>query len=315
MSQMTNQCLRFLFVVILLGYGQSSWSAPSTACKGLSFELQTALIDLNLDPAPPLQMTVTRTGNGTCEFFLVIDGPSTSRFLTHGGDTYPIQMYTNPGHTNVWMSLTEGPTAVNVISGNFSGNNSSIFLTYYPRFVPNASKPNGPYTGGFSITLYQDGLSYYDPAQSPQSKNVNFKYTQEPFIDIALVDTGAPFVVGDRNQALNFGNLVTGAMLGCDVILQHNAGYRLSMSSANGGQLKNTNGALTSFNLVPYSLTLNGSPITLTSLPQEVNSSTNLQSPEAGTRLPVSVTIGNLIVAKPLPGTYSDVVTISVSAY
>ena len=308
--------LRILFVITLLGFTSNSWGAEP--CKGLSFELQTALIDLNADPAPQLLMTVTRTGNGNCDFFLVMDNGTASSYinreLTHGGDTYPIQIYTNAGHTNIWMSIIEAPSTTNVISGQFTGNNSQITLSYFPLFIPSSSKPNGPYTGGFSISLYQGTFSNYQ--SQPQSKNVNFKYTQEPFIDIALVDTGAPFVAGDRNQTLNFGTLATGATLGCDIVLQHNSGYRLSMSSANNGQLKNENLAITTFNLVPYSFILNGAPVTLSTISQElIANGSNLQSPIGGTRLPVSVTIGNLVTAKPQPGTYSDVVTITVSAY
>lgn len=305
--------LFIIFNVVLFCFTQKTLAG----CSGLNFNLLTALIQMDLDPAPVELITVTRSDIGRCDFFIDIDNGSASsyvnRILSFGSNgNYPIQFYKDPGHSSILKWKGEGgASAADVIVGSFTGNNSSINHYYYPRVDLGLSLPNGSYSGGFKVTLYEGTFS--NPIRS-QSKNVNFKLTKSGYVNVSLVDTGAAYNINDVSQTLDFGNLVMGDVKGFDIVLEYNAGYSISMSSVNAGRIKNTDTSLTSANTIPYTLKLNGNTVALTNTMQIFSTSSSALevSPIGGTRLPVSVTIGTVTGAN--PGTYVDTVAISVSS-
>lgn len=313
---MINKCVKFSFISAVIFFAQlnESWSAPQTDpnCKGLGFNVQTALINLNTAAIQTLPLTVNRDdkSNGTCNFFIVMDYgvaiSANTRKITHGADAIPIQLYVNSGRTVILESIAQA-TSSNVIMGSFTGKSFSFPTAYYVEMSSSPSAPPGPYLDGFKISLYEGTpLSHLINASS--NNNVNFKFTKGNYVDISLVDSGAPFVLSDTTQTLDFGNLTTGETLGCDIVLSYNAGYELTMSSANSGRIKN----IASADFINYTMSLNGTPITLSTLPEKKNESSVLESPAGGTRVPLSVTIGNVTGVK--SGSYSDVVSISVAS-
>lgn len=282
-------------------------------CKNLSMTVQTALIDLNINGSPDLQFTVSRnrSANGDCDFFVVLDNGSASTYIArairHGGDLYPMQFYTNAARNVVLKSITEATTSADVISGKFIGNSKTDIVSYYyPVLLPNASIPAGPYLDGFKISLYEGTFASHQ-LSATVTNNVNFKYTKGDYVDMSLVKAGDPFALNDTTETLDYGSLTTGESLECDLVLMYNSGYVVSMSSLNNSRIKNT----VSANYISYSMTLDGSPITLTNLPQVVKSGTG-SSITNGTRLRIVGTIGN--VAGAPNGTYTDTVSISVAS-
>lgn len=313
----SNRILSLFLTFAVLGFAEHSMAQYTTlpACKSLSLNVQTALIDLNANGSPALQFTVTRSNsaNGDCNFFIVLDNGSAGTFatrnLSHGGDQNPIQFYTTSARNVVLKSITEASTVSDVIPGKFIGNsNAGIVSFYYPVFVANTGLPPGPYLDGFKISIYEGTISSHLLSASA-TNNVNYKYIKGNYVDMSIVDTGAPFALSDTTQTLDYGSLTTGESLDCDLMLMYNSGYVISMSSLNNQRLKNT----TSANYIPYSMTLDGLSVPLTSVSQVVKSGTG-SSLAAGTRLRVVGTIGSIAGAP--NGTYNDTVSISVaSAY
>lgn len=312
---MTFSRMKFSFIFAFSFFTlNEAWSAPPATgdCKGLNFTVQTALINLNTSSIQTLPMTITRDdkSNGTCNFFIVMDYGSAisanTRKITHGADAIPIQMYVNSGRTVILEDIAQA-TNSNVVLGTFTGKNFSLTTQYYVEMISAPTAPPGPYLDGFKISLY-NGIPGSPGVNLSSTNNVNFKYTKGNYVDISLVSTGAPFVLSDTTQTLDFGNLTTGESLGCDIVLSYNSGYELTMSSANSGRLKNSMSA----DYISYTMSLNGTPITLSNLPEKKNESSVLESPADGTRVPLSVTIGNVSGAK--SGSYVDVVSIAVAS-
>lgn len=307
-----SKLILFFGLFILINPAHAQYVSIN-ACKSLSMNVQTALIDLNANGSPALQFTVSRANgaNGDCDFFIVLDNGSASTFanraISHGTDLYPIQFYTTSARNVVLKSINEASVATDVITGKFIGNSkANIINFYYPVLLPNATVPPGPYLDGFKISIYEGTINNHLLSASA-TNNVNFKYTKGDYVDMSLVNTGAAFALSDTTQTLDYGSLTTGESLDCDLVLMYNSGYKISMSSFNDSRIKNT----VSANYIPYSMTLDGVSIALTSISQVVKSGIG-SSPDAGTRLRIVGTIGN--VAGAPNGTYTDTISISVAS-
>jgi spore coat protein U-like protein len=122
-----------------------------------------------------------------------------------------------------------------------------------------------------------------------------------------MVDTGAKFDKNDTAQTLNFGTMTSGKTLGFDIVLKHNDGYKLSLASSNSGKMKRLNGSQT----VSYILKINGSPVSFPGTSSILVATGLGKNPTGGTRLPVSVSLGNLSTAA--AGNYRDVVSVTVA--
>lgn len=317
---MSLKCVNFVFtftVGFFFVFNQAIGAPPASPCDGLQLNLdQVAIINLNLDPAPALGTTVSRTAtSGKCDYFIVIDNGASSTFsqrkLSHGSDpaTVPIQIYKEAAHSNIIKSVAEATTTNDIIFNTLNGSTTQQFPKFYAVIDPNISVPSTVYTDSFSISLYTWNGSNLGTKALVQTRSSNFKFTKDSTLELSLVDTGAPFNSLDVNQSLNFGTLTTGESMAFDVMLKYSSGYILSMSSANSNRLKESSSA----NYVDYSITLEGAalPLTLSNVMQQVKSGTGT-SPSLGTRLPMIVTIGD--TTGKTSGTYTDTVSISVSS-
>jgi hypothetical protein len=302
---------KFLKMISLLSivFGvQQAWSAGP--CDGLNISYEPALVLLNTDNNVAQLITVSRSASagGSCDFLVFIENNSstyTNRKLTHGGNSVPIQFYSNSGRTQIIKSASEASSKSDALWGTLTG--PSVDLYYYPNIDTSVSVPSGPYIDRFDFSLYSwNGNSFNSKTKVTTNASTNYKYLVDTSISLSLVDTGSPFNAADVTQDLDFGALTTGKTMGFDLILMYTNGYNLYMSSVNSGSIKSA-----SSNTIPYTLNLNGSPVSLSASYQSVNTGTG-SAPSGGTRLPVSVVIGN--VGNAPSGSYTDTVSIKIAA-
>ncbi|AGH96178.1 spore coat protein U domain-containing protein [Pseudobdellovibrio exovorus] len=281
----------------------------ASACANNLQMMTTSSVSLSSDNFPSIQIRIRRDDNNTnCNFFVVFENGGASsyvnRSLSSGGDEYPVQIYKDAGRTQIIKSLNEASSLSDTLSGTFSGSNDTTEVYYRPYIDPNTYLRFGQYSQNFVIKLYQGDLS------SPNLQNtssVTLSFNQSRKVDLSLVGTGAAFNPFSVSQSLNFGNLEEGATRSVDLVLGYNAGYKISVSSTNAGRIHNDQKSTT----IPYTLTLNGSSVSLQPSPSMVLSASGV-SPTGGQRIPIAVTIGNMTGAA--AGTYTDTITFTVSS-
>jgi len=128
-------------------------------------------------------------------------------------------------------------------------------------------------------------------------------------LDVSIVNTGDPFDPAGIFLTLDFGILVEGANLGCDIVVRSNALFDLSVQSAGKGAMKHSIEA--EKDTVPFTFSFEGSPIVLTGN-QAVDVVTGAgPTTTTGLRYAVDVTIEPFGMAT--EGDYSDSITITVA--
>jgi hypothetical protein len=312
---MMKQILKKISLLAIVLWTGSAVAAP---CDGLNFTAQSALINLPDENDLPLAFTVTRTAtSGTCNFFFVMTNDGASSYSTRilsagGGNTIPIQFYKASGHVASNAIGSNTPSLSNVYSGSLSGTSTSVNMSYYAYVDTSISVPIGNYGGLFDLRLYSWNGSNLNSAQFiTDKKNISFKYRVDTSISLSLVNTGSLYNAGDVDQTLDFGSLTSGESLGFDLWLVYSSGYRLSLTSTNAGNLKNT--GVASSNLVPYTLSFDNVAVALNSTETFVKSAAaGVASPSGGTKVQVLATIGN--IGTVYSGTYSDTVTFKIYA-
>jgi hypothetical protein len=115
---------------------------------------------------------------------------------------------------------------------------------------------------------------------------------------------------GELATTLGFGALAKGQQRGVEIQARSNEGYRLDVSSDNRGVLALTPKPPGQSWTVPYSATLGGVPLDLTS-------GSSLRAlpptrPESEAGYPLTITIGD--VGQKRAGRYEDVITIEIQA-
>jgi hypothetical protein len=174
--------------------------------------------------------------------------------------------------------------------------------------MSNPWRPQGFYLDSYVVTLYKGNP--FGSYSFVSSNVILFQYQGAKRVDISIVPTGGNFDVSDTTELLNFGTLTTGATKSCDAVMKYNAGYILRASSANNGRLKHQ----TENEFIDYTATFDGVTFSLSNSagnPVQVDRVLG-QSPASGTRIPISVTIGN--VANKRGGQYNDTITLTVQS-
>ncbi len=296
------------FTLVIIGVillAKAAWAA----CPLMTLSNVNSYVNLNTNNFVSLEVRVNK-GSGSCgNFFVVIDNGGASsystRVLQSNMQSYPIQFYKDAARSQILKSEFEA-TPSDVLFGTFAGGTTSFNSVYYAYIDANANQyiASGNYSKNFLLKLYEGD---FNNRILRDSKVVQFAITQNKSIDVSMVSTGSAFNITDTTQNIDFGKLVEGATRGFDIVLLYNAGYSVSMNSTNDGKLKHS----TETKFVPYSLTVDGIPIALTSVATVVKSASGISTPN-GTRLPVTIKIGSLTDSA--PGTYTDTVIVDVSS-
>ncbi len=169
-----------------------------------------------------------------------------------------------------------------------------IILTV-PRGQPSLS---GYFTSKVGFALAVAGSP---AAQAPIDQAiVPLTCTVPPIFEINLAGSG-------RKTTVQFGNLEAGQKASVILQTRTNSDHRLVFQSVNGGYLS-LHGHSGPASTIPYSATVDGQPVTLTS---PVALSFAAESGEASRR--VTVTVGD--TSGKLAGTYTDVITVSILSF
>lgn len=298
------------FFLILLVLPTGAWAKKG--CNNLTLQMFPGAFDLASNTSPTFTVRVSRNNiNNGCDFFVSFDyGTASAASQRHldaliGGGTIPVQLYKDAGRTQVLKRRQDATSNNDVISGSFPDGSGTTFvdINYYAEMETAQYSRYGFYFQTFNATLHDGLLNDYDQRNT---SSLTLTTNQQKKIDLSLVETGGTFNTADTTQTMDFGNISGGDVRNCDLIVGYNAGYRLTITSANSGRIKHATLADT----IPYTFELNGTVIPLSS-GSNIRPSVTGVSPAGGLRLPIKVTVTGSLTGKS-SGLYKDTVTLSV---
>jgi spore coat protein U-like protein len=228
------------------------------------------------------------------------------RTLQNNNESLSYNLYKDNNSSTALRSLQDAQNNEQLLKVHLGKNRESTNFTFIAKLpFPNDGK------SFFKKGLYTDTIE----AQIKNKKNkeddakinFNIKVQVPPQIDISMVDSGGIFDTSDTFQALNFGLLSKGKILGFDIIVRSNTGYSLFLSSNNNGKLKH----VSHNSRVNYKLKVDGTKRNLRSSsgsPVEVGNYFGL-TPATGISHNVEVKIGK--TKNKLHGVYTDYIVVT----
>ncbi len=263
--------------------------------------------------AQAYEVKVNHAAGDSCDFVVTFSlggAPDYDRRMTLGGGTLPYQLYSQANRTGVLKDLLDAQSALEVLSGTISAQNTSPrTLTFHLVIPADQVVPPGAYQDSVTVSVYEGTLGG-NPVLA-DSDGLVVSTTIERDIQLSLPNTGAPFDPDDRNQSMDFGVLGQGDSLGFDLMVRTNAGYTVSMLSDNQGRLKHKDLAAAANATVDYTLRVDGAATDLSGSQAVMVANGSGTTPLSGVRHPTTVTIGS--VAGKISGTYEDTVTITAA--
>lgn len=264
-------------------------------------------------------LTVDKVGPDACDYGLGFTKGGAGSYLTRrgldGAALVGYQLFKENGLTNVLKDVPDITSANDVVQGGFAaGSNLSQAQNYYFDIPFNvitapALLPSGTYTDSFTINLYEgsDPLLF---SSTVDSENVNVTINVPKVIAVSIVSSGGGFVEGQTTQNVNFGSLYEGETTAFDLRIRSNAGFDVTFSSLNNGNMKHT----TANSLVPYKFYVNGAMLNMSnSLAVPVSGLTRSgQTSMSGLAYPLRVVVGTVTGAK-LSGSHTDAITITAT--
>lgn len=255
----------------------------------------------------------------TCEYFVTLSagqsGDFNQRKLSEMTNRLNYNAYTDSGKSGILKAL---PTATQneIITGSFpvavalaQTNTHKFFWAINPQQVVPAS--GTPYAdGNLTLSLYS-GLLSLSPTLVA-TKTLTFQARVDSSVDVALVESGKPFDIGETTQLIDFGTLESGEQRGFDVVVRSNNGYAVTMQSQNRQFLVHARAPVIG-DSIAYSVIFNGGGVDLsTGAPVQIITGAGT-TPATGTAFPIEFTIGTLSGSE-AAGTYSDVINVEVTA-
>jgi spore coat protein U-like protein len=268
------------------------------------------------DAGTVLTQTITIRHRGVaCVYFVTFSagqsGSFAARAARSGANSLSYQIYDSMTSRNVLKDLTANPSLSEVLTGSFaaSGTTWTTQNLSYTVHLPAGQLPAaGTYTDTVSMELYVGTPASHGARQ--QRVTFSLSLVMNAALDVALVATGAPFSASSTSFTFDFGVLAAGGNRAADLVVRSNSLNTITITSANGGVLKNADASDTS--QVPYQLLVNGSAITLPAgTPRPIATSAPATG-YSGRRYGISAVIGSYGWAT--EGSYSDVLTIQAAA-
>lgn len=255
----------------------------------------------------------------TCEYFLTLSAGQSSDFdrrqLSEMTSRLNYNAYTGSDKNNVFKALPSA-TQDQVIDGSFpvaialtQTNTHDFFWTVDPQQVVPAS--GTPYADvNLTLHLYS-GLLFLSPTLEA-TKTITFQARVDSSVDVALVESGQRFDIGETTQLIDFGTLESGEQRGFDVVVRSNDGYVVTMQSQNQQLLVHSR-APAIRDTVSYSVIFNGGGVDLsTGAPVPVITGTGTTS-ATGIAFPIEFIVDTLS-GDEVAGTYSDIINVEVTA-
>jgi len=253
--------------------------------------------------AVPIQVVST---SGTCQFFITASETSVgsgTRQLQGPGGSLRYQLYTTAIPDTVWREIpiaTPSETLRNVVNSQ----NQFQTVNFWTHIPSGQLLGAGTYTESVRVSLYEGSPESARP-RLVSSDIVNFN-ARVLATARARIDGGGGLspLQGSRTM-LDFGELSDGSTRNFDLIVEANAGYRITLQSMNGGTMRNDRERLAT--PVQYTLTIDGAAVQLGSA-AELNATGN----GGAQRHRGAVTLG--LVEKLIAGTYRDEILVTISA-
>lgn len=234
--------------------------------------------------------------------------------MTAGASELSYQLYGNSGLTQVLKDVPDITDANDVITGSFgTGRNRQQTKTYYVSIpLTDATEPvitpSGNYTDSFLIHVYEG--SNPTAFTTPESTaNVTITGVVPKILQISVTGVGGSFDSSDTSENLDFGDLEPSETKSFALQARTNAGYEVSVSSANNGQMKH----ISTLNYISYALAVDETTFNLSSsaaTPVPVASGSG-QTSMSGSSHTSTVTIGGYDQA--FAGSYSDTITVTAA--
>ena len=312
----TNFKYRFLNLLFFVLIRSASAYADQPACTNANFSVSASSVFLNINSCSMLQVTASmRVHTNPCTFFFTFDyggaGSWLSRSLLNGTNSWPYQIFQDPGQTNILKDLPAASSTTDVLSGSISTlGNQILTLNFFVCLNPtNPYLRFGSYSNAFNVSMYTGSLATHT---NVHSKNISLVYLAPRQIDLSLVSTSAPFSLSSTNLNMNFGEIQPsgGSSLSADLLIKYNAGYKILMSSQNNGKLAHSSANDT----IAYTIFLSGSAVDLSNssgAPITASYGAGV-SPSTGARFPIQVSLG--AAPNKSAGDYLDTITIIVQS-
>ena len=270
---------------------------------------------LTYDSAAETVKTITvvsRMPNGTAEldYYLTVGPVSSLRVFSSASvpDTLDFQVFdAASAPRNAVLSASEAVSASDVLAGTFSDANKQRRATdtLYLAALPGGFASAGTYRATIAVNLYSGP---FGGGTFVASDTVAATLTVAEILDVCVVPVGAPFDYTATAALFDFEVLEVGDEHSADLIARANTGYNVSVSSSNGGLLRNADPSDGS--TVPYSLSVDGSALPLPAGVSVPLVSGAARTTEAGRRFRLSARI--LAFDFPSDGSYADTLTVSI---
>lgn len=302
---------KFVILVFLL-FGLNLIGEKAQAVCGLSITANNITTTWDLTwVLQAVSITVSKTNPAACTFGLGFSKGGAgdyTRYALNGAMQLNYQLYNNVAGTNILKDVPDTVTVNDVVMVTLPAGSGPQIVQYFLD-IPYALATNplahaGIYTDSFTINAYEGADPALYTAPPAASAPVNLTVTIEKLINLSFVDLGQVFQEGATTKSINFGKLTTGEISRFNMALRTNAGFSVTVSSANAGRLKHVAGN----SFVPYTLYVNDVLADLTGVVPVVSGGG--QTSLSGLIYPIKIVIGavaGLVVA----GNYADAVTVT----
>lgn len=175
-----------------------------------------------------------------------------------------------------------------------------------------SSTPAGVYTDVLPVNVYQ--VRNNGNIEFQTARFVTLSFTVPKFVEMSIVDRNQPHDSSSTTYTMDFGELNSNQQLQADLRVVGNVGYSVSLTSTNGGVLKNTKPESSSE--ASYSIQVGGNSFFS---PTNANSpyflfDTNSPTDISGNRYRLKVKLGN-VPTELDDGDYTESIIFTVQAY
>lgn len=247
------------------------------------------------------EVEVRNDGNEECAVALAIASGTTGsqRFYRKGSDNLAYEVLTSNG--SEYSNAIDAPAGSTRLKGG-KGEDAEIKVRL--RIPAGLVSPAGNYEDTLRLRLFD--VSGASPVPLGPERNVPASARIQARAQLNIAGTAGKFGAPFELDEIDFGDMTTGATRDAVVQVRATSQVAITLSSRNLGVLKHT--SLPGTAGVPYSLTVDGTPVDLAG-----SSAPILRTPDLtldGNSYPMRVTIGN--TTGRAAGNYKDRITISV---
>jgi len=250
-------------------------------------------------------------GTTDLNYYITFDPSPDNRILTNGSYSIPFEIYDTPlPPRRVLFDAITATSSDQVLVGIFptppfnkAPSDTKTFVVVVP---PGGFAPAGWYTATLTAHFWEG--SFKSGIEKGQTQ-LSLKLTVKDILNVAVVPVGASFDFYATQITTDFGYLEVGATRSFDLIARANTTYGLSITSTNGGYLRNNDPA--DLSSIPYALQINGGNVSLTAGVSVPIVSAKPATSSEGDRYNITATILNYDF--PTEGLYSDTLVITIA--